>query len=319
MKPLLKTEGITKHYYVGKKVIHALDDISIDVYEKEIMGLVGESGSGKSTYGKCVIGLEDEDSGKFFFDNKDLSKLSRKEQKEIFRHMQMVFQNPYSSFNPKVTIGTNLLRLCKHFKMSKEDSIKRIEELFNMVKLGGELMKRLPGDLSGGQLQRLAIVRALIPYPKFIIADEAVSALDISVQAQVLNLFLEMKEEMGLSILFISHDLNVVQQICDRVAVLYLGKIVEIGPVDEIYDHTSHPYTESLILSKPKEHPDEEKRDVSFKGNGLSAVDIGNRCRFFGKCPYGEEGLCDKAEPELRKIGDNHFAACFKEAKEWKC
>ena len=201
--------------------------------------------------------------------------------------------------------------------MSKEESIARIEELFGMVKLGGELLRRLPSELSGGQLQRLALVRALIPHPKFIIADEAVSALDISVQAQVLNIFVEMKEKMGFSILFISHDLNVVQQICDRVAVLYLGQIVEIGTVEDIYSNTSHPYTEFLIRSKPKEHPDDERVEIEFKGGSLSAVDVGVGCRFYGKCPYGKEGVCNKSEPKLKNVGNNHYTACFIEADKW--
>lgn len=317
MKCVLKTTGLTKHYHLGKKTIHALDDINIEVYEKEIMGLVGESGSGKSTFGKCIIGLEESDSGEALFGELDVNHLNRQEKKEVAKNMQMVFQNPFSSFNPKITIGKSLMRLCKHYHISKEGSVQRISELLQMVNLGGELLKRLPGDLSGGQLQRLALVRALIPNPEFIIADEAVSALDISVQAQVLNVFVEMRERMDLSILFISHDLNVVQQICDRVAVLYLGEIVEIGTVSEVYDNTRHPYTESLILAKPKEHPDEEKKELFDQFENPNAVDVGNSCRFFNRCPYRKKGVCDKAEPKLKKVGEQHYAACFRDATQW--
>lgn len=317
MKPVIKTEGLTKHYYVGKKVIHALDNINLCVNEKEIMGLVGESGSGKSTFGKCIIGLENSDSGNIYFEDLNTETLSRFERKKLCQRRQMVFQNPFSSFNPKIPIGKNLMRVCRYYNFSKQDAKKRLEELMVMVNLGKEILKRLPGELSGGQLQRLALVRAMISNPKFIVADEAVSALDISVQAQVLNLFVDMRDTMDLSILFISHDLNVVQQICDRVAVLYLGQIIEIGTVSEVYDDTRHPYTESLILAKPKEHPNESKEEINFKGDGLSAVDVSEGCRFFGKCPYGKEGLCNKGIPELRKVSGEHYTSCVRDRAEW--
>lgn len=318
MKEILKAKGITKHYNLGKdkKIIHALDNIDIEVFDKEIMGIVGESGSGKSTLGKCIIGLEKADKGEIVFNEKRMEKFSNHEMKSVHQEMQMIFQNPFSSFNPKITIGKSLFRLCKYHKMSMEEAKERIEYLFEVVNLGIELLGRLPRDLSGGQLQRLALVRALIPNPNFLIADEAVSALDISVQAQVLNLFLDFREKMNLSILFISHDLDVVQQICDRVAVLYLGQIVEVGTVSEIYDNTQHPYTESLILSKPKEHPDDEEKVCDFRGDGLNAVDVGTACRFYGRCPYSKEGLCNKCEPVLRKIGENHWVACHREKEE---
>lgn len=314
MEELLKVSDVTKHYLIekSKKKVHALDHISIDVKEKEIYGIVGESGSGKSTLGKCILGLETIDSGTIEFSGKRIDALSIKEMRAVWRDMQMVFQNPFASFNPKVTIGKSLLRLCKKYNMKKEKAQGKIEELLKVVNLGKELLRRLPSDLSGGQLQRFALVRALLIDPQFLIADEAVSALDISVQAQVLNLLVELRDEMDISIIFISHDLNVVQQICDRVAVLYLGQIIEMGKVEDVYRHTLHPYTKSLILSKPKEHPDEQKEDSGLKDEVLNAVDVGRTCRFYGRCPYSEDGVCNIGEPELTEYEEGHQAACFK-------
>ncbi|MDO4168002.1 MAG: ABC transporter ATP-binding protein [Eubacteriales bacterium] len=317
MEEILKVSNVTKRYQIGKtqKYIHALDQVSIDVKPKEIYGIVGESGSGKSTLGKCILGLEHIDSGNVEFLGNKIDHLSIREMRQVWREMQMVFQNPFSSFNPKITIGKSLYRMCKLYHMTKTEAEERIEELLGLVNLGKELLRRLPNDLSGGQLQRFALVRALLNHPRFVIVDEGVSALDISVQAQVLNLLVDLRNKLGISIIFISHDLNVVQQICDRIAVLYLGQIVEVGSVEEVYNHTMHPYTQALILSKPKEHPDEQKSELKLKSEILHAVDVGKSCRFYGRCPYSEDGVCNQVEPELQEYAKDHWSTCLKTIK----
>lgn len=290
--------------------VHAADDVSFDIEKGEIYGVIGESGSGKSTIGRCILKLIDIDSGEIFFDGQDITKLSKKQMDELRPRMQMVFQNPLASFNPKKTLRYSLEENARIHGMSKEEADKKIETLMKYISLPEDVLTRYPSGISGGQLQRLAIARALMLDPDFILADEPVSALDVSVQANILNLMMDLKNDYGKTILFISHDLTVVKHICDKVAVVYLGAIMEMGPISEVYNNTLHPYTEALIAAKPKEHPLEEKEHKLLEGDIPNAVDIPEGCRFAERCKYAKKGLCDNRTPKLKDKGNGHYVAC---------
>ena len=283
-QPFISVRDLKKYFCLDNyklakaktRYIHAVDDVSFDIYKGEIFGIIGESGSGKSTIGR----------------------------------MQMVFQNPLASFDPKKTIRFSLEESAKVHKIKPEVYKARIKQLMEYIALPEDLLTRYPKDLSGGQLQRLAIARALMLEPDFILADEPVSALDVSVQAQILNLMLDLKEDKGQTILFISHDLNVVRHVCDRIAVVYLGAVMEMGTVEQVYNSVAHPYTQALISAKPKEHPLENKKHILLEGDIPNAVDIPEGCRFAGRCRYFKEGLCDNRTPKLKDIGNGHYVAC---------
>lgn len=290
--------------------LHACDDVSFNIKKGEIFGIIGESGSGKSTIGKCILKLQESDSGEIIFDGEDIFSYSRRQMKPLRRDMQMVFQNPLASFNPKKRLGQAFAEYGKFLGMSDEEYRQKISELLQYIKLSEDVMSRLPKELSGGQLQRLAIARALMSDPKFVLADEPVSALDVSVQAQVLNLMIDLKEQRGQTMLFISHDLNVVRHLCDRVAVVYLGVIVETGSIEDVYNNVMHPYTQALISAKPKEHPLEQKEQIILKGDIPNAIDVPEGCRFASRCARYKPGLCDHRTPKLRDMGNGHFVAC---------
>lgn len=302
--------GGSKIAKAGVSYLHACDDVSFNIRKGEIFGIIGESGSGKSTIGKCILKLQDSDSGQIIFDGADIFGYTSKQMKPIRRDMQMVFQNPLASFNPKKRLGDAFKEYAKFLGMSDGEYKKKMTELLEYIKLSDDVLSRLPKELSGGQLQRLAIARALMSEPKFVLADEPVSALDVSVQAQVLNLMIDLKEKLGQTMLFISHDLNVVRHLCDRVAVVYLGVIVETGPIDEVYSNVMHPYTQALISAKPKEHPLENKEQIILHGDIPNAVDVPEGCRFASRCSRYKEGLCDHRTPKLRDMGNEHFVAC---------
>lgn len=307
---------LKKYFYIGcdrqgkKRYVHAVEDASFQIRKGEIFGLVGESGSGKSTLGRCLIKLLEADEGEINFKGKDLVPLKKRELKKYKEHMQMVFQNPMGSFNPKMTLKQSLYEVCKVRKMNRRETVGRINELMEYVNLPLDTLNRMPTQLSGGQLQRLAIVRALVNTPGFIVADEPVSALDVSVQGQILNVLLDLNEKMKLTMLFISHELTVVRHMCDRVAVMYLGVIVEIASTDELFRNMQHPYTKSLIMAKPKEHPLENKEDYVLEGDIPDAVDVPAGCRFANRCPRFKKGICDVRPPELKEVAFEHFVAC---------
>ena len=249
-------------------------------------------------------------SGKITAFGRELGSVTGREEKELRKHMQMVFQNPFSSFNPKYSIGKSLGMVAEFYGFSKQQSAKRLEELMQVVGLDKSVMTRMPTELSGGQLQRLAIARALIAKPEFILADEPVSALDVSVQAQILNLLLDLKKKYGETIVFISHDLPVVEHICDRVVVMYLGSILEMGRAEDLFKAPIHPYTKALLAAKPKENPDVKKEEFTLKGDVPNAMEMPSGCKFHTRCPYAKEGLCDCKIPEWKEISEGHFAAC---------
>ena len=286
------------------------DDVSFEIRKGEIFGIIGESGSGKSTIGKCVLNLQSSDSGEIIFDGQDIFGYSQKKMKPLRKDMQMVFQNPLASFNPKKRLGKTFAEYGKFLGMTDEQYQNRMKGLLKYIKLSDDVLSRLPKELSGGQLQRLAIARALMSEPKFVLADEPVSALDVSVQAQILNLMIDLKENLGQTMLFISHDLNVVRHLCDRVAVVYLGVIVEMGPIDAVYSNVMHPYTQALISAKPKEHPLQQKEQIILKGDIPTAIDVPEGCRFASRCSRYKHGLCDHRTPKLKDMGNGHFVAC---------
>jgi oligopeptide/dipeptide ABC transporter ATP-binding protein len=290
--------------------IKAVDGISFDIMEGEILGLVGESGSGKSTLGRCVLNLIEPTGGSVVFDGRPLAQTARSEMKSLRRDMQAVFQNPHSSFNPKMTIGRSLLNVARFYGLSGAEGMERIDELLGYVNLNQSLLTRYSNGLSGGEMQRLAIARALIPSPRFIMADEPVSALDVSVQAQILNLLDDMRGKFGMTMLFISHELVVVEHICDRVIVMYLGGMVEMGDTEELFGDPMHPYTQALIASKPKTSPDEEKTRVTLAGEIPSAMDIPPGCRFYTRCPRMITGRCE-TRPPLYRVAKSRFVACY--------
>lgn len=319
MEKLFGIKHLKKHYPLGKKkvddvkkeiTLKAVDDITFNIFKGETLGVVGESGCGKSTLGRCILRLIEPTDGKVIFENQEIQEYSLSKMKTLRKDMQMVFQNPYSSFNPKKTIGKNLSDVAKFYGYKGPETQERIISLLKEVNLDKTVLSRRSDELSGGQLQRLAIVRALIPNPLFIMADEPVSALDVSVQAQILNLLSDLKEKFGLTLMFISHELTVVEHICDRVLVMYLGSMVEIGVTDEIFDNTMHPYTKALISSKPKEHPEQKKNRIMLEGEIPNATSIPKGCAFSTRCPEAIAGKCEVEKPPLYRVAQRHWVSC---------
>jgi oligopeptide/dipeptide ABC transporter ATP-binding protein len=306
---LLQVDGLKKYFKVGGKPLRAVDGVSFTVDRGDIFGIVGESGSGKTTIGRCLLGLEHATEGQVLYEGEDLHKLRHRQMKEVRPKMQMVFQNPYSSFNPAMTIGQSLRELGSVYRLGRKETLDRIAVLLEKTGLYADVLQRKPKELSGGQLQRLAITRALILRPALIVADEPVSALDVSVQAQVINLLLELKEAYQLTMLLISHDLTVVEHICNRVAVVYLGKIVEIASAATLFNEAAHPYTQALISAKPKEHPSDTTNRILLKTALSSAISPPPGCVFSAQC-HRCAGICREKQPELKELAPHHFVAC---------
>lgn len=316
---MIRVEHLKKYFQVRKgffgksqKELRAVDDVSFSVRRGEIFGVVGESGCGKSTLARCILRLGDVTDGKVYFQGNEISRLKPGALKEYRRRMQMVFQNPFSSFNPSMSIRQTFHEIGKVYGMKEQSVEARSKELMGQVRLPEDILLRRPSELSGGQLQRLAIARALFLNPPFILADEAVSALDVSVQAQILNLILDLRDSLGLTVLFISHDLTVVEHLCDTVMVMYLGSVVEMAPTAELFANLLHPYTQALISAKPKEHPDQKTSRIMLEGEAKSAMDQGRGCRFAPRCRYFQPGKCECAAPELRELSPGHFVACHR-------
>jgi len=321
MEILLKANNLKKYYKVGRKQLNinknkveqvylkAVDDVSFEIYKGEILGIVGESGCGKSTLGRCIMKLIDATEGTIDFKGENIVNHGFKQMKPIRKQMQMVFQNPISSFNPKQTIGKNIGDVARFYRISKQEYEIKITQLMEYIGLPKSILKSHPNELSGGQLQRLAIIRALLLNPEFIMADEPVSALDVSVQAQILNLLLDLKEEFKMTMMFISHELTVVQHICDRVCVMYLGKIVEMGETDKLFKNPLHPYTQALISAKPKELPELETKRIILKGDVPNAMNIPEGCRFHTRCSYALK-RCHIEAPQFVEIEEGHWVAC---------
>jgi len=305
------TRGIVLQRVVG--YVRAVDGISFSIERGQTLGLVGESGSGKTTIGRTIVRLYKPTSGQILFENQDLAKLSGEPLRQIRRRVQMVFQDPFASLNPRFTIGSLIAEPMHIYGVASKDEIReRSLELLRVVGLRSEYIDRYPHEFSGGQRQRIAVARALSINPEFVIADEPVSALDVSVRAQVLNLLQRLQRQFDLTYLFISHDLSVVRHVADRIAVMYLGKIVELADRDELYTSPKHPYTKALLSAVPIPDPQVEKRRqrIILSGDLPSPINIPSGCRFHTRCPMAQ-AICREVEPAYeRKEGREHYAAC---------
>jgi peptide/nickel transport system ATP-binding protein/oligopeptide transport system ATP-binding protein len=295
-------------------VVHAVDGVSFDVREGETLGIVGESGCGKSTTARLMLRLLEPTSGTVTLDGRDITTLSRKDLRPLRREMQMIFQDPYSSLNPRRTVGSIIGEpfAIHAIAPEREDRKRRVQELMESVGLNPEHYNRWPHEFSGGQRQRIGVARALALEPKIVIADEPVSALDVSIQAQILNLLRTLQRDLGLTMVFIAHDLSVVRYMCDRIAVMYLGKIVELATVEELYAHPRHPYTQALLSAVPVADPvlAKARRGTMLRGDPPSASNPPAACRFHTRCPRFVAGECDVREPELKAKPGGGLAAC---------
>ena len=315
---LIDARDIVKHYPILGGVwmkqtgaVKAVDGVSLTIGEGETVGLVGESGCGKTTLGRVILRLEEPTSGEIFFQGRSILGYSRNEMQALRREMQIIFQDPFSSLNPRKTVGQIIGEpLLVHGVGNRQERDRRVLELMEVVGLRREHMRRYPHQFSGGQRQRIGVARALALNPKLVVCDEAVSALDVSIQAQVINLLKDLQQEFGLTYLFISHDLGVVEHVSDRVAVMYLGKVVEIAPSKDLYLAPLHPYTQALLSAVPIPDPSLQRPGrIILKGDVPSPIDPPPGCRFHPRCRYAE-GLCSEKEPPLSEIRERHWAAC---------
>lgn len=319
-KPLLRVENLTKHFPIMRGLIlqkqvgavQAVDNVSFDIYKGETLGLVGESGCGKSTTGRTILQLHKPTAGKVFYDDIELASASSEKLRHMRRNMQIIFQDPYASLNPRMTVGNIVSEpLEVHNVGTKRERTERVQELLELVRLNPYFVNRYPHEFSGGQRQRIGVARALALQPEFIVCDEPISALDVSIQAQVVNLLEELQQEFGLTYLFIAHDLSMVRHISDRVAVMYLGKVVELAPRDELYDNPLHPYTKALLSAVPIPDPVKEvqRERIILKGDVPNPARPPSGCRFHTRCPIAKD-VCKEEAPEWREHVPGHWVAC---------
>ncbi len=288
----------------------AVDNVSFNVMRHETLGLVGESGCGKSTLARCILRLYEPTGGTVHFDGKDITQASYAEMRDVRRKIQIVVQDPYSSLNPRMTIGQTLTEVVRFHKIcSKGEEAAYLGNLLGMVGLDTDALDKFPKSFSGGQRQRIALARSLAVRPVFLVADEPVSALDVSIQAQILNLLYDLRDELGLTMLFIAHELSVVRHISTRVAVMYLGQVVEMGTTQEVFEATQHPYTEGLLAALPKPEPVRRKHKPAVEGDIPSPLNIPSGCRFHPRCPLAQD-ICRKQPPPFRKLSETHFVRC---------
>ena len=330
--PLIAIRDLKVHFNLGggtvwdkmlggsavKRVVKAVDGVTIDIYPGETLGLVGESGCGKSTLGRALLRLTEPTSGQVLFRGRDLAHLSQREMREQRRHLQMIFQDPYASLNPRMTVGQIIAEPIETFRLARGKEVDRlVQELMETVGLNKRFIKRYPHEFSGGQRQRIGIARALAVNPDFIVADEPISALDVSIQAQIMNLMERLQREKNLTYLFISHDLRAIRHVSDRVAVMYLGKLVEIADAKVIYDQPLMPYTKALISAVPVPDPEVEatRQRIVLEGDVPSPINPPQGCRFHTRCPYAIQA-CKEVVPPLAEIKPNHFAACIRISPE---
>ncbi len=312
-KPLVDVRGISRHFLAGNHVVKAVREISFTIPHQETLGVVGESGCGKSTLGRTLLRLYEPTSGEFYFNGRDVFKAKGKEAFQLHKEIQMIFQDPYASLNPRMTVENIIGEgMDLHQPMPAHVRRKKIERFIEMVGLGKGVLNRYPHEFSGGQRQRIGIARALAVKPGFIICDEPTSALDVSIQAQIVNLLKDLQNQLGLTYLFIAHDLSVVKYMSDRVAVMYLGKIVEIGETEKIFSRPHHPYTRALLSAVPIPDPNVERKRSRFllKGDPPGPFQIPTGCPFHPRCPL-VRSECREVEPKRKEVEKGHFVSCI--------
>ena len=316
---ILKVENLKKYFpikggFFSKTIgnVKAVDGVSLEVIKGETLGIVGESGCGKSTTGRAILQLLKPTDGKVYFKGQDLSKLSKKELRALRPKMQLIFQDPYSSLNPRMTVGQIIGEaLIDHKMVTKENLREKVLEVMDLCGLAEYQIDRFPHEFSGGQRQRIGIARALALEPEFIVADEPVSALDVSIQAQIINLLAKLQKEKGFSYMFISHDLSVVEHLCQRVGVMYLGSMVELADKDELFDNPLHPYTKALLSAIPIPDPTIKRERIILTGDIPSPANPPKGCKFHTRCPYATD-KCKEEAPEYREVKERHFVACHR-------
>lgn len=312
---ILEVKNLKKYFQTAKGTLHAVDDVTFSIERGKTLGIVGESGCGKSTTGRTILRLLEPTSGEVLFEGKDITKCSKDEMRKMRKEMQLIFQDPFASLNPRKTVSEIIGEPLKMHKLvkTKEELDARVAELMKVVGLAERLVNAYPHELDGGRRQRIGIARALALEPKFIVCDEPVSALDVSIQAQVLNLLKNIQEQMGLTYIFITHDLSVVNHFSDDIAVMYLGKLIEKAPAEELFAHPTHPYTQALLSAIPVPDIHHKQERIILKGEISSPINPKPGCRFAPRCIYATEE-CSKMEPELVEMTPDHFVSCIK----WK-
>ncbi len=318
-KELLRVENLKKYFNTPAGVLHAVDDVSFSINAGETLGVVGESGCGKSTMGRAILRLHEPTSGKVFFEGKDILEYDKKQMKELRKEMQLIFQDPFASLNPRMTVSEAIqepLLIQKIYNKKEKAKINaRVLELMELVGLAKRLINSYPHELDGGRRQRIGIARALALKPKFIVCDEPVSALDVSIQAQILNLMQDLQDELDLTYMFITHDLSVVKHFSNQIMVMYLGQMVEMAPTELLFRNPMHPYTKALLSAIPIPDPDYPMNRILMKGEITSPIDPEPGCRFAKRCPYADES-CKSPELKLEEVEPGHFISCIKSFKE---
>ena len=309
---LVKVDNVSKHFHTAGGVVKAVNNVSFEIAKGETVGLVGESGRGKSTLGRTLMGIYQPTEGKIYFNNEEIDIKKAKDRYKYAKKAQMIFQDPYASLNPRMTVGSIISEGMEiHNMYTPEKRKERVGELLDLVGLNKEYANRFPHEFSGGQRQRIGIARALAIEPEFLICDEPISALDVSIQSQIINLLIDLQKRLGLTYLFIAHDLDIVRYISDRIVVMYLGHVVEIGESNEVYSNALHPYSQALLSAVPIPDPEleREKKRIILEGDIPSPINLPKGCPFAGRCHYAKPE-CSESMPELKEVSAGHFVAC---------
>jgi len=310
-RPILEVEGLKKYFKTPKGMLHAVDDVTFSIAPGKTLGVVGESGCGKSTTGRTILRLTEPTAGKVTFEGQDILSLGKEDMRKMRQKMQIIFQDPYSSINPRMTVSDIIEEPLKLHKLcgSKKEREERVDQMMETVGIANRLVNSYPHELDGGRRQRVGIARALILNPSFVVCDEPVSALDVSIQAQILNLMQDLQEQLNLTYMFITHNLSVVNHLADEIAVMYLGQIVEKAPAVELFEHPQHPYTKALLSAIPIPNLRKKQEAQTIKGEISSPIEPPDECRFAARCPY-VCSRCKQATPKLKDLGGEHYVAC---------